>query len=351
MNLRFTAPLAILLAASAGASAIGACNVGDLLFPGTGGHGGTGDVTASSASSGTGGDATSSSSTTTTTSSSSSSSGFAKHCENGLKDADETDVDCGGPSCLPCADGQVCAAPSDCASTFCEGGVCCNQGACNGPCSSCSLKDFKGICKFFAKGYNASPSSPECPMGGACDGFGMCSPPGAVGVYGASCMTDGGCMGNHCKGGFCKLKNGDVCFDNLGCGSGLCKDGICQACQSGPDCQSGSCSSGTCKLPGGSPCNAPANCAGNMALCTNGLCGNDTVGMCTKGSDCGSGFCSGTICMPCNNNTDCGGTTCVSMTTCLKPQGAYCDPTFDQCNTGLVCNTVAGTSPFPVCTP
>jgi hypothetical protein len=37
------------------------------------------------------------------------------HCQNGTRDVDETDVDCGGASCAPCAEGKACALARDCA--------------------------------------------------------------------------------------------------------------------------------------------------------------------------------------------------------------------------------------------
>src|SRR5258707_8258098 len=37
-------------------------------------------------------------------------------CSNGVKDVDETDVDCGGSSCLACSDGKACALVCDCGS-------------------------------------------------------------------------------------------------------------------------------------------------------------------------------------------------------------------------------------------
>lgn len=45
-------------------------------------------------------------------------------CSNGVKDNDETDIDCGG-SCPPCPEGKNCTQDSDCASGLvCENGVC-----------------------------------------------------------------------------------------------------------------------------------------------------------------------------------------------------------------------------------
>ena len=35
-------------------------------------------------------------------------------CSNGVKDGDETDVDCGGATCPVCANGDACATGNDC---------------------------------------------------------------------------------------------------------------------------------------------------------------------------------------------------------------------------------------------
>ena len=43
---------------------------------------------------------------------------------NGVKDGDETDVDCGGKVSPKCADGKTCGAAFDCTSQVCSGGTC-----------------------------------------------------------------------------------------------------------------------------------------------------------------------------------------------------------------------------------
>jgi hypothetical protein len=57
-------------------------------------------------------------------------------CTDGIQDGHETDVDCGGPDCMPCADGKHCLVNSDCLSHVCIGGVCaaptCSDGVKNG---------------------------------------------------------------------------------------------------------------------------------------------------------------------------------------------------------------------------
>ena len=44
----------------------------------------------------------------------------APTCSDGLQNGAETDVDCGGTACLPCADGSACADDIDCASDHCS---------------------------------------------------------------------------------------------------------------------------------------------------------------------------------------------------------------------------------------
>lgn len=45
-------------------------------------------------------------------------------CWNGVLDGDETDTDCGGSACEPCADGGGCFDDSDCATSPCVDGTC-----------------------------------------------------------------------------------------------------------------------------------------------------------------------------------------------------------------------------------
>ncbi len=47
------------------------------------------------------------------------------HCGDGVRDGDESDVDCGGDACAArCAAGQTCSVPADCASGICSYGIC-----------------------------------------------------------------------------------------------------------------------------------------------------------------------------------------------------------------------------------
>lgn len=46
--------------------------------------------------------------------------GLPDACSNRVQDGQETDVDCGGPQCLPCELGQGCVEHTDCESTACD---------------------------------------------------------------------------------------------------------------------------------------------------------------------------------------------------------------------------------------
>ncbi len=48
----------------------------------------------------------------------------APTCDDGVKDQDETDVDCGGVTCPGCAIDQVCVLDGDCISKRCDAGYC-----------------------------------------------------------------------------------------------------------------------------------------------------------------------------------------------------------------------------------
>src|SRR5262245_27518720 len=76
-------------------------------------------------------------------------------CSDGVRNGTETDIDCGGSQCAPCASPARSLAPSDCASGVCQEGVCrggtCADGIkngaetdvdCGGSCAACG--DGKG---------------------------------------------------------------------------------------------------------------------------------------------------------------------------------------------------------------
>jgi hypothetical protein len=52
-------------------------------------------------------------------------------CANGVRDGDETDVDCGGKTCPACANGRSCGLPADCVSRACTDAKCANDTGCS----------------------------------------------------------------------------------------------------------------------------------------------------------------------------------------------------------------------------
>jgi hypothetical protein len=145
--------------------------------------------------------------------------GHCATCNDGVRNGNETDIDCGGPDCPGC-DGEPCAGdPAGCQSGHCVDGVCCTT-ACDKKCDACAVE------------LTGAPS-------------GMCAPVILGKQHGSSCVELGGCgVSNLCA---CEdgLKNqdeeaidcGGICA--AGCGAGTpCKDAL--------DCKSGSCDNKVC---------------------------------------------------------------------------------------------------------
>ncbi len=77
-------------------------------------------------------------------------------CSNGVQDGFETDVDCGGNSCVPCGTGKSCISGGDCNSGFCDSsGICDEMKKCpttipNEMCSGngqCIFADYNDVAK------------------------------------------------------------------------------------------------------------------------------------------------------------------------------------------------------------
>ncbi len=89
-------------------------------------------------------------------------------CSDGIKNGNESDVDCGGSCANKCSDGQVCAMSSDCLSSVCFAGVCqtasCADGVKNG---SESDIDCGGSCAKCAVGRQCSAAA-DC-VSGVCN--------------------------------------------------------------------------------------------------------------------------------------------------------------------------------------
>lgn len=113
-----------------------------------------------------------------TTTSTSTSSTIPGTCSDGIKNQDETGIDCGGDICVQCGPGGGCLEPADCNSSVCLAMVCqsptCTDGKKNGAETDVDC---------------GGPTCGDCTIGKAC---------GAA--------TD--CLSGTCQGGFCRCLAG-----------------------------------------------------------------------------------------------------------------------------------------------
>lgn len=210
----------------------------------------------------------------------------ADPCDDGTMDGAETDVDCGGPACSPCADGKACMASRDCQS-----------GAC-GPAGCAAATCSDGI-------LNQDETDVDC--GGTCVALGQ-----GCGL-GQACIVAADCQGGNCKGGTCApppCSDGDRngAETDVDCGGPVCDpcaDGA--TCATPADCGSGVCTAGVCQVPSCSDgvmngSESDVDCGGACAKCGFGqMCGDSgdcSTFPCVDGICCNSS-CTGQ-CMACN---------------------------------------------------
>lgn len=148
----------------------------------------------------------------------------APTCMDAVENGDETDVDCGGPTCAECADGEGCATGDDCTSGVCSG----DPSVCQAP--SC----MDGVKNGDETDVDCGGTCPSCPDGEACDADGDCQS--------GYCNAAKVCAAPSCMDG---VKNGaETDVDCGGPDCPACGDG--SACVSGDDCESTFCI-GTCQ--------------------------------------------------------------------------------------------------------
>ena len=122
-------------------------------------------------------------------------------CFDSVQNAQETDVDCGGPDCPGCADGMSCQMGSDCANGVCTQGVCgqaapnCNDGQQNG--LETDVDCGGGTCPACANGMGCAANR-DC-KSVVCSA-GVCVPGGGGGGFtcqdGIDCANQ--CMNQQC---------------------------------------------------------------------------------------------------------------------------------------------------------
>ncbi len=197
-----------------------------------------------------------------------------------------------------------CDSSSDCASSHCVAGLCCNS-ECTDACYSCSNDSQapgmqeSGLCLPVAAGLDprddCAVSAAPCGQTGVCDGSGACAfADTSTGCGSAGCSADSrGVHGtSHCDGtGACADSTVDACTKGYLCGSsGLCST----TCQQASDCDAQAgyyCKEGACVI--GASCSAdrtqmydasghPSDCI--QSLCSDGACHST----CASGDDCRS---------------------------------------------------------------
>jgi hypothetical protein len=193
-------------------------------------------------------------------------------CTDEAKNGDETDTDCGGPTCGACGDGRACAVATDCASGACINAACavptCIDGIKNGtetgpdcggacgPCpngQACSLASdctsgacVQGICQAptCTDGLrNGAETGTDC-GGGTCPG---CADRSACNTA-ADCANDS-CVRNVCQPFLCGSGALDPGETDIDCGGPCAPCADARACVTNPDCRSGICIDGTCQAP------------------------------------------------------------------------------------------------------
>lgn len=229
-------------------------------------------------------------------------------CSDGIKNGDETDIDCGGFRCAACDDALNCNQNSDCLHGHCIQGLCCNVD-CSDICYSCNLPGSVGTCTAVPlkePDHNPDPE-PKCTFPYLCDGKGDCKA-----TVDQPCADANECLSGYCYGvtGSCQIDTGDPCeggawscYTDYCDAGGMCAFlGIGEPClfhdQCGPNRICYGQVSPTCKIADFAQCdpNFPWECA--TAYCNpNQICAKAPVtNPCAYNDQCASNNCNGGFC-------------------------------------------------------
>jgi hypothetical protein len=159
-------------------------------------------------------------------------------CDDGEKNQDETDVDCGGVTCEPCANESGCVGDVDCASGWCDAGVC-REPEClaDSDCDGLDTACTDSLCDVETKLCASVPILEDevCDDGDACTSGTRC----AAGVCTGGVPIDCGGLDNPCGAGACDpaigcfaepfpAMDGQACDDGFVCTpDDTCADGLC----------------------------------------------------------------------------------------------------------------------------
>ncbi len=197
-------------------------------------------------------------------------------CSDKTKNGTETDLDCGGTTCDPCAVDKRCSTGADCVTLVCA--TVCQPPGCSD------------------KVRNGDESDKDC--GGSCGGCDV----GLVCKTGADCKSLS-CSNGHCIVNTCsdKIKNGTETGSDCGGGCPACAGN--EGCSKTSDCQSLICSSNKCTTA--SCTDKVKNGTESETDCGKGCPGCQPGQFCNSGADCASGLCNQNFCVP---STPTGGT-------------------------------------------
>jgi len=249
-------------------------------------------------------------------------------CSDGVQNGNETDVDCGGPTCPKCTEGKHCSVATDCATGVCTGGVCV------APPPTCSAD----VC-------GAQHNCPAC-------------------ANGKTCASGADCASGHCSGGVCvQCESAANCTAAASgsCQQAVCTSGVCGFANDDSNvpasstCAYGSCNAGTPVVmyvapgtPAGSPtcassttqstpvCDGGGNVTQSQTNCSPYFCSNNTCqSSCASPVDCAAGYtCLNGTCVArqCTTSSDCpvanGSGTC-NQGIC---EVASCNPGYGNCD-------------------
>jgi hypothetical protein len=155
----------------------------------------------------------------------------SNHCSDGVRNYDESDVDCGG-SCAPCAENKACTKGLDCVSHACHSARCgCSTAADCASGETCLLGNCYVQCSDGIKDGNES----DVDCGGSCTPCGE----------NKACTKFSDCQTHACHGGICGCStaadcaSGEVCL--LGNCYNHCTDHTMDADETGLDCGGADC--------------------------------------------------------------------------------------------------------------
>ena len=135
-------------------------------------------------------------------------------CTDGIQDGQETDVDCGGPLCMPCPDGDNCLIGADCIDKVCGTSLTCSAPTC-----------MDGV-------QNGNETGTDC-GGGSYMGAAACPPC----TNGQKCKVPGDCSSLNCFNDTCTAA---TCSDGIQDGEETdvdCGGPNCMSCADGKKCK------------------------------------------------------------------------------------------------------------------